>query len=305
MSNHTESDLRFLRRLVRSWDYDGGAKDFDAYLSGEGKKPIYLDGFLDGYSKEEIKEAVELGRAQWVSDDIVQATTLDEWLEIARDFYQDASGSKRRPQLLDNDFLAMLKLEEKYQEGGTTILTSEPELFLNAVLLLAKDPDLDHERFNSLPWVDWGWPRYINKARRDWYAKEPKDDSNDGLGPCLEAEEDHSEEEPKPRTVPDENCQARIHMKASAFAIYNFARGLCGKENTKTCWLSGRITAMWSGVTDRATVKKWIHWLVENGWLIELKAPTSGVGGAGQYSVVEHADWIQKRGTGSCIQRAE
>src|ERR1700730_305213 len=62
------------------------------------------------YSKEDIREAVG-------SERVFRESTLDDWLEIARDFYQDATGTKRRPKLLEDEFVAYLRLEAKYGSG--------------------------------------------------------------------------------------------------------------------------------------------------------------------------------------------
>jgi hypothetical protein len=312
MSNHTESDLRFLRRVVSGWDADDGARYLDAYLAGRAKLPDYMveSGYLDGYSMEEIREAVVEARAQALTHHIVTYdTTINDWLEIARDFYQDATGSSRRPQLLADEYLEYLRLVDKY--GGTTDIHEHPEVFLNAVWRLGKDPDVDHARFNSLPWDEaWGWPRYWSGATRQWVMEaEQKEVDRGDVKPFItgiispEAREDHDHSraaEPEPTSVPSPNCRARCHVR-KPFAIYDFAAALSAHHGGE-CWLSREVASKWCSDMDERTVRKYINWLVDNGWFVELKKPRPGVGGAGRYRVVSHGDWIKAHGDTTCVR---
>src|SRR5207302_2499382 len=122
---------------------------FEKYASGElAVLPKYYDGNGDcihdfsQYSKEDIKAVVE-------SERVFRETTLDEWLEMARDFYQDSTGTKRRPKLLEDEFITFLRLNEKY---GADDKWFRPEQFLNAVWVLGKDTTIDHTTFETLPY---------------------------------------------------------------------------------------------------------------------------------------------------------
>lgn len=241
-----------------------------------------------GYSNEEIKSVID-------SERVFRATTLDDWLEIARDFYQGATGTKRRPKLLEDEFVAYLRLDVKYGTGRNGYSDFEPEGFLNAVWMLGKDATVDHENFETLPYyVEEGgacWRDYSGKAFDHFRKYRP---------PEFDGEQVTVEPEPPP-TEPHPNCQARCHMGQFEFAIHDYAMGLSRKNNGE-CWLSRDTTAKWTGMHAQ-TAKAKIDWLVEHGWLAVIKAPKAGRGGQGTYLVLSHADWTAKFGTSGCLRK--
>jgi hypothetical protein len=275
--------------------------ELERYASSDAAQPSRQDDDLriaSRYTKAEIKDAVAAER-------IFRLVTLDDWLEIARDFYQDSTGTKRRPKLLEDEFVTFLRLNDKHGSGEVV----RPEQFLNAVWMLGKDPQVDHATFETLPW--WGtddnphdgacWQKYLSKARDAFKVYWPPieyEESWQAAAAVLDVEEPHDE----PVLVPSPNCRPRCHLPKSQFAIYDFAASLSAK-NGGECWLSRETCAKWAHMHPQ-TVRTSIDWLIAHGWLIEVKAPRRGVGGQGQYRVVSHADWISAKGSASCVQIA-
>jgi hypothetical protein len=264
----------------------------DRYTSGDVAalpKDDYYDRFYSEFSKDDIKAVIE-------SERIFRATTLDEWLEIARDFYQDATGTKGRPKLLEDEFVTFLRLAEKYGAHEEF----RPEQFLNAVWVLGKDATIDHATFESLPYyLEHGlsWHSYLSKAFGHFRAYRPE---NDLAGIISFGVEPEQSAEFEPETEPHPNCQARCHMGQFEFAIHNYAMGLSRKSGE--CWLSRDTTAKWTN-THPQTAKKKIDWLVEKGWLVIVKAPRAGRGGQGTYRVVDHDEWVSQHGASSCLRK--
>ena len=248
-----------------------------------------------GYSNDDIKAVID-------SERVFRSTTLDDWLEISRDFYQDSTRTKRRPKLLEDEFVTFLRLDARYGNGDKWF---EPEEFLNAVWILGKDATVDHETFEALPYyLDEGlcWRTYGGKAFEHFRKYRPPEMDNESFFVSFDFEQvTRAEPEPELQTVAHENCQARCHMGKFEFAVYDFAMGLSRKSGE--CWLSRKTVGKWTGGMHPQTARKKIDWLVENGWLVEIKAPKAGVGGAGTYHVVDHAEWVSKRGDSACLRK--
>jgi hypothetical protein len=246
---------------------------------------------LRQYSKDDIRAVIE-------SERVFRATTLDEWLEIARDFYQDATGTNRRPKLLEDEFVTFLRLNAKY---GADENWFRPEHFLNAVWVLGRDAAIDHATFESLPYyLEHGvsWQAYLSKSYKQFRKYMPPDDTAGILG--FGGEPEQSVESEPEATVAHPNCKARCHMGKFEFAVYDFAMGVSRKEGT--CWLSRNTVGKWTGGMHPQTARRCINWLVEHGWLVELKKPRAGVGGQGEYRVVEHDSWIENHSDASCLR---
>lgn len=298
---YTDKALRRLQRLQREVNRhsDSTLDGIDQFVAGTlSSIPHPWAEFFVGYTKDEIKDAVAAER-------VFRAVTLDQWLEIARDFYQDSTGTTRRPKLLEDEFVAYLRLNAKYGDRESF----RPEQFLNAVWALGKDPKIDHATFESLPYCieDWMttrpgdaelslcWQTYLGHNELFKAYRLPNEDES--YARISSADDDNT-----PITVASPNCKARCHMPKSQFAIYDFAVGISHK-NDGECWLSRATCAKWARMHPQ-TVRTAIDWLVEHGWLTVVKAPRKGVGGQGQYRVVGHAEWIALRGSASCVQVA-
>lgn len=177
----------------------------------------------------------------------------------------------------------------------------DPELLLNAVWLFGKDKVIDHTTFEEMPYSDFdgtpSWAEYERKADEKIYGVEVFVRLFPGEKIVIVREQ-----QPTPKhTLPaSQNCRARIHMKSTSFAVYDFAMGLTKGEGGE-CWLSRNTTAEWCNLHPQ-TVRTAIDWLLGAGWLKELKKPKAGVGGQGRYEVVTHADWIAKKGDAFCLR---
>jgi hypothetical protein len=266
----------------------------DRYVAGELELDADWREDFGQYSKDGLRTVLEAER-------IFRSTTLDDWLEIARDFYQDATDTKRRPQLLEPEFVTFLGLNEKY---GADEDWFRPEQFLNAVWVLGKDTNVDHATFEILPYYLEKGPCWKNYEGRSYdYFKiyrQREDDAFRKTVQLLREEIDAEARRQVPRTVANPHCRARCHMKRSPFAIYDFAVGVSHNKGGE-CWLSLKTCSEWAHMHTQ-TVRPAVDWLVKNGWLVELRAPRHGVGGAGLYRVVGHGEWIANHGSTTCVQ---
>jgi hypothetical protein len=111
---------------------------------------------------------------------------------------------------------------------------------------------------------------------------------------------------PTPKTVSAEvaaNCRARNHM-GKRFVVYDLAVSYAKSKNSNgNAKLSRRVVARYTGLADK-TSRHYIRWLVAQGWLELVKI--AKVGGSrkkqqAEYRVVEHAEWVEKHGTGHCL----
>jgi hypothetical protein len=269
--------------------------ELERYATSDLPQPSRQDDDLriaSRYSKAEIKDAVAAER-------IFRSTTLDDWLEIARMFYGDATGTTRRPKLLEDEFVTFLRLNAKH---GADDRLFRPEHFLNAVWSLGKDAEVDHATFETLPW--WGdedgggqcWQKYHSKAYDAFKVYHAPIEYEENNYVTIEREEESHD---APLKVPSPNCRPRCHMQKSPAVLYDFAVGISHSKGGE-CWLSRDTSAKWANMHPQ-TFAKARDWLVANGWLVEIKAPRRGIGGQGQYRVVSHADWISAKGSAACI----
>jgi hypothetical protein len=297
-NNPTDNPRRSLMHEVR-WKPDEFLSQLESYVEGKiSKLPLPPDPAfpsqekgldLNKFSKEDIAACVQ-------SERIFRETTIDEWLEIARDYYQDATGTKRRPKLFKN------WIAEHWREHWTPLNRHfDPELMLNAVWLFGKDKMIDHAAFEEMVYSDLdgdpSWAKYERKADEQIYGVETFVRLFPGEKIVIERELQPATKQALPAS---ENCRARTHMRATSFSVYDFAMGLTKGEGGK-CWLSRNTTAKWCGIHQQ-TVRTAIDDLIAEGWLIETRKPKPGVGGEGHYEVVIHADWIEKKGDDFCLR---
>jgi hypothetical protein len=227
---------------------------------------------------------------------------FDEWLQTARKLYAVLSGTELifpRPRLFTPEDAAYIRDNLLPPHNNWDYAT-----FVSMVTLLASDTEIDHTRFDTLPWrlgevagevVDTEkWRTDEDELRAGKFRRKPESWSYyffwlDWL------------KNNKP-TPAHPNCTERCHLPVG-FNVYNFASVL-GHNHGGECWLSLDVTAKWSAVS-RKTVRRHIEHLVATGWLIETQPPKDGPGGAGKYRVLRHEEWVKAHGTHECIQLAD
>jgi hypothetical protein len=213
-------------------------------------------------------------------------TTVEEWVEIARDWYADFTKTKRKPQLVLEEDIDWIKGQRIYRDWT-------PDGFLNAVWFLSQDRTVDHSAFEAMPY-------FYRSGYEDAFGGDVEAAEKRTWVHYVRKFTKHVAEHEA--TVPSPNCVPRCHIKlGSAFAVYDFATAVSRKTGGE-CWLSLRAAAKWCGLSDLRTIRIAIDWLVANGWLEELEAPRAGVGGQGRYRVVEHEEWMAKFSNGFCVR---
>jgi hypothetical protein len=91
---------------------------------------------------------------------------------------------------------------------------------------------------------------------------------------------------------------ARAHIPAEHYSVWNWAFYALSRQGQDECWLSARVSGRWTGQSkDKAN--RSILWLEKHGWLEKTTKATPGPHGRGaKFRVVGHDEWIEERGSG-------
>jgi hypothetical protein len=98
-------------------------------------------------------------------------------------------------------------------------------------------------------------------------------------------------------------CRERSHIPPYAFSLWDWINAVCISQKSDFFTLYP-TRAVWYVCATRRMIQHATQWLVKNGWLVVSKAPHRGIGGAGTYRVVRHAEWVQRHGFKKCIKHA-
>ncbi len=109
------------------------------------------------------------------------------------------------------------------------------------------------------------------------------------------------------------NCRPRTHLGGTPyFAVYDFAVG-CAKSRRggarpnepakvrESFPMASRVVAAQCGMS-RGAAQRGIDFLTDEGWLVLVKEGTRE-GEAARYRLVEHEEWVSKKGSGKCLRR--
>jgi hypothetical protein len=100
-------------------------------------------------------------------------------------------------------------------------------------------------------------------------------------------------------------CFARVHM-GRYFVVYDFAQAACKRAGGDgTCWLSKNGVSQKCGIA-RDTAKRYLKWLIDNGWIEVVKKPRPGYfhtaeQQSGKYRAVPHHEWTSRWGSRGCL----
>jgi hypothetical protein len=214
-------------------------------------------------------------------NDEAKHATFTQKVEAGRDLYESMHG--RRVPLVTQHDLAFFASQEEL--GQTRTLADVPfDEFIGAVYFFASDGSVDHEHFESMPYFG-GYGMDEELCLRTYTLR------------YLEAKEDFEEKQALPVHP---NCSARKHVLAKFFSVYDHAVSVTRGVSNGVCWLATRVLADNIAGLQRRQASAAIKWLVANGWLEELSAPTNKKGG--QYRVVEHDEWVEQHGDGQCMR---
>jgi hypothetical protein len=99
-----------------------------------------------------------------------------------------------------------------------------------------------------------------------------------------------------------QSCNENSHIKPTYFALWNKINGICKGKGINSFMLWPTRMAMFI-CSSPSAVKRSAKQLVQDGWLEELEAPTSGKKGGGVYRPVHHREWVRKHGLQDCTFR--